>query len=228
MKKNNVSTTTYYDQISTDYDTIMDHERVDIVRKFVKNYCLNLNDTKIVLDFGAGTGGDTLWHLEFYEKIIFYEPSSKMASYAKEKIDSTKRKLIDFIVGDDATLDNIKKYQDIDLIFSNFAVFNSIENPSETFHTFSKIINAHGNVVMVLYEKKSLKNVFKGLIGGLFKSDKTAQHSEIKASDGSSTKVFFHEKEDICSLAKDAGFSLIDDHYFNNGNFRMYHFKFHS
>lgn len=226
--KNNVSSTKYYDQISTDYDTIMDHERVEIVRKFVKDYCLNLNDTKTVLDFGAGTGGDTLWHLEAYQKIIFYEPSSKMASYAKEKIDSSKRKLIDFIVGDDATLDNISKYQDIDLIFSNFAVFNSIENPSETFKKFSEIMSIHGNLVIVLYENKSLKNMLNGLIGRLFRSKKATIRSEIKTSDGSCTKVFFHKKEDVCSLAKDTGFDLINDHYFNNGNFRMYHFKFHS
>lgn len=225
MTKQLVSSTQYYDQISEDYDSIMDHKRVEIVRSFIKNYCLNFIKKGIVLDFGAGTGEDTNWHLELYEKVIFYEPSSEMASVAKDKIDPSKNYLVDFIVGDHATLDNIGKYNNIDLVFSNFAVFNSIENPLESFNVFRKILNPDGNLIIVLYERRAIMHTLKRILSG---AKQTTHTSEIKTSAGSKMKVYFHQRRYLLAQAETAGYILVMDKYFKNGAFRMYHFKLDS
>ena len=155
ISRQNIS---YYDEIATDYDAIINKESANkIIRKKVSDKFISLVKGRLVLDFGGGTGQDLSWLLNNNYRVVFCEPSASMRRIAidqhKNAFSGTK---IDFLDGDKTDFRNWNEIfpfeQKVDAILANFAVINCIPDIDLLFKKLALAIKPGGILVALILE----------------------------------------------------------------------------
>jgi len=219
----NHKTLEYYDALASEYDNILT-EQDNIIRNDVQKYFKSIEGICEILDFGGGSGLDLFWQLKVGYKVLFYEPSEKMAKRAKDKVENHPNKEdVQFIIGKDARISKlhtrINPTQKVDAIFSNFAAINSISDLNSLFETFSQLLRPHGHIVCLLYKPNSgIINKFKQLFNIKISLN-------IKNQSGLQMMVHVHSEKELKSAAKKNELSIIKIKYFPKASFVLYHLK---
>jgi SAM-dependent methyltransferase len=163
---------TFYNEIATDYDAILDKESSnETVRKRVKEKFINSVKSGWVLDFGGGTGRDLDWLIKNQYQVVFCEPSEGMRNKAIEHHKNNTTEQIVFLNNDqiDFSQWNIQPPFDIkvDAILSDFAVLNCIGNPDLLFKNLAQRIKPGGHFFALMlqhgYKKTKRWKLAEGL-----------------------------------------------------------------
>lgn len=170
-----LSSNSFYDLIAPEYNSYLQSEQNDRVRKHITRIFIATIPTGIVADFGAGTGLDTLWLTEYYLKVYFLEPSSQMRRMAKANLRKHENKILfveENIEFNNWSLSNLPFAEKVDGILANFAVLNCIPDVSQLFEKIALICKPGGHIVatvldvrwQALLKKHSLKALMLALI----------------------------------------------------------------
>jgi SAM-dependent methyltransferase len=221
--KRTISAIDYYNAIAGIYDLKMDVTSIKDLRVLIRDYFVAIPDIHRILDFGAGTGGDLDWQLKNGYRIIFYEPSIKMANIARDKFDIHNHSEIYPIIGVQATYASLQKYREdkLDAVFSNFAAFNSIEDMDHLFSVVSEILKKNGSLVSILYDKGGSMDKIKSF---LFPGSETKVIKVTVSSSNQSMQAYLHPRQHILTSALKSRLALVKDIDLNASGFRLFHF----
>jgi len=213
----------YYDAIAEHYDSKMGDDQTHRTRLRISEYFVNIPYIQRILDMGAGTGADLEWQLAAGYRVVFFEPSAKMAAVANKKHRLESHDQIEPLIGEQATYDGLKKYESIglDAVFSNFAAINSIGDLGELFQVISKILKPGGSVVCVLYDRTGRMDRLKSFLRANVRTktirvalDDTSQHMT----------VYLHSRHQLLSAARKNHFELLNGVDLNWSGFKLFHF----
>ncbi|MDN3547664.1 class I SAM-dependent methyltransferase [Mucilaginibacter aquaedulcis] len=154
---------TFYNEIATDYDTILDKESSnEEVRKRVEEKFTNTVKSGWVLDFGGGTGRDLDWLVKSNYQVVFCEPSEGMRNKAVENHKNNTTGQIIFLKNDqiDFSQWHIKEPFDIkvDAILSDFAVLNCIGDLELLFKNLAQRVKPGGHFFALMLQHGYKKN----------------------------------------------------------------------
>lgn len=167
MKSNSIE---FYNQVADQYDEQMSYNS-KLNRENIERIMLDMFEKgNSILDFGGGTGSDSIWMVKNGYSVTYLDNSNGMIDIAKKK----------FKNNDCSSLINIVENENIDFrnwtaieipyhgILANNCVINSIFDISSLFRKLHLVLKSNGKLVLVYYRKKnrksSLVSRFKSLI----------------------------------------------------------------
>jgi SAM-dependent methyltransferase len=178
IKKPNLNTIEFYDEIAITYDALLDREfRNKIVRKRVEEKFTNTVKPGYILDFGGGTGRDLEWLIDNQYKVLFCEPSEGMRKRAIEQYKDIPAEQVTFLEKDQTDFTSWNVHLPYPLktegILSDFAVLNCIADIELLFKNLALMIKPGGHLIALMlnhqYKKtwprkiyESVRNLFSG------------------------------------------------------------------
>ncbi len=176
-----------FNSIAASYDSDFSSSKIGIMQRNRVWHHLksDLNQTQIqsVLEINCGTGVDAFLLAKQGYSVIATDISSEMIHYAKQKKDTSITNP-QFLTCGFNDLKNVFTEKKFDLIFSNFAGLNCIneEELKQLNHDFNRLLNPNALLIMVLLGKKSWMERLYFLLKG------------------NSKKAFRRENPDLASL----------------------------
>lgn len=161
-----INSTTYYNSIAKEYDALVGAEKTNTdARNFIrkKSTPFFIKDAH-VLDFGGGTGLDIQWLSTLAAHLFFYEPALEMKKFAQER--AHKNGLLNVTFLPEAFFTNWRpavhelKEKQLEVIFSNFAVLNSIHNIEPLFARFAYLLKPDGVMLLTVLNNFPRKKHF--------------------------------------------------------------------
>lgn len=210
-----LSSQSFYDEISKDYNSFMGTLSNHEVRDKVALVFTSSVQEGLIMDFGGGTGADLPWLLKSRYKIFFCEPSEGMRLKAVEWVANQRHEERVIFMSNGTTdfqqwtLNNLPVQEKMDAVLANFAVLNCIELIETLFEKISLIIKPHGcffcTVIDTRFQttiKKHPKQTILNLVQG---RTMTTNNKYLSMSH----KVYLHTVNEI--KRKSSAYFSIDD-----------------
>lgn len=163
-------------------NTIIQYKR-ERVRKHVQPF---LRSKSNILELNSGTGEDAIWFAQQGHTVHATDISAGMQDVLKKKINSLglqqqiSNECISF-----TNLNELRKKEEYDIIFSNFAGLNCTGELNKVLDSFSPLLKTGGTVTLVLLPKFCLwefllifKGKFKTSVRRLFSKKGVTAHIE--------------------------------------------------
>lgn len=150
-----------FNTIAANYDSDFSSSKIGILQRNRVWHHLksDLNQTKIqsILEINCGTGVDAFLLEQQGYSVIATDISSEMIHYAKQKLKNTSITNPEFLACGFNDLKNVFAEKKFDLIFSNFAGLNCINEKEfkQLNHDFNGLLNPNALLIIVLLGKKS-------------------------------------------------------------------------
>ncbi|MBK8502379.1 MAG: methyltransferase domain-containing protein [Saprospiraceae bacterium] len=222
-----------FDQLADRYDETFTDTAVGVMqRKVVWNSLEMLLGSKKnplnILELNCGTGEDAIFLSKKGHKVTATDLSKKMLSKAKEKASRENADSIEFMQLDLKCLDNLKRTNQFDLIFSNFGGFNclNIDEINHLSKAVRKYLSTTGMLIFVLMPDRCLIEkiyaIFKRDRSLFFRRDQSVQ--EIKMGIGK-TLTWYHSPKSIATIFTKENYKAI---YLRSVGFIPSYFSIHA